>query len=217
MPQPISTFTVGDVVTWVTEQFGDVASVQIDTAKIIRWINMAVVEIVGRDGKSYQGRFTMNSVANQNEYMYPAGLQTPNLVKWNDIPMQPIGFEQIQFQTDSNWATEKGDPQYYSHQAGYFQLWPIPSTVKPIVIYGTALPALVTVSADLLPLPNRFFPRICEYALSKAQELDEDFQASAASRALFEDQLKLSQNSEDNMSSGSYTVVDDPDDYYQGY
>lgn len=216
MPQPLGTKTVGDVITWVTEQFGDVANVQIDSQKIIRWINMANLEICTRDPKAYQGRFTMSSVAGTGEYTYPSNLIHITMVKWGDSVMRTVGFEHIQQETDSAFTGEQGDPRYWSHQANMFQLWPVPSSVKTITLYGSAKPANVTVSGDLLPLPDKFFPRICEYVMSCAAELDEDFDRANSQRTLFEDQIKLGQNSSDAML-GLYPVLSDPEcewDYY---
>jgi len=211
MPQPLGTKTVGDVITWVTEQFGDVANVQIDTPKIIRYINMAVLEITTRDPKAYHGRYTQNSVIGQNEYSYPTGLLYVTGVKYDTSLLKTISFEEIQRQTGDSFTTEKGTPQYWSQQADYFQLWPVPDAVKTVTVYGSAKPANVTVSGDLLPLSDRFFPRICEYVEAKANELDEDYETAAAKMTRFEDMLKVGQNAEDSMQ-GTYPLFRDPEE-----
>jgi hypothetical protein len=216
MPQPLGTRTVGDVITWVTEQFGDVANVQIDTPKIIRWINMAMLEICTRDSKAYQGKFTVSSVAGTGEYTYPSNLIHITMVKWGDTVMRPISFELIQQETDSAFTTEQGEPRYWSHQANLFQLWPVPNSVATISLYGAAKPADVTVAADLIPLPDKYYPRICEYVHSCAMELDEDAEGAAAKRSLFEDQVKLGQNSSDAML-GLYPVLTDPEVEWDAY
>lgn len=213
MPQPLGTQTVGDVVTWVTEQFGDVASVQIDNAKLIRWTNMAILEICTRDPKAYQGKWTQNSVAGQNEYPYPTGLLHVNMVKYDTgPPLLHKSFEMIQFETDTSFTTERGTPEFWSHHADNFYLWPVPDAVKVITVYGAAKAANVTTLADTLPLSDRFFPRICEYVLSCAEELDENYEASAAKRSQFEDMIKVGQNSEDAMRGAPYPQMGDPDE-----
>jgi hypothetical protein len=211
MPQPLGTKTVGDVITWVTEQFGDVANVQIDSPKIIRWINMAVLEIITRDPKAYQGRYVQNSVIGTGEYDYPTGLIHATTVKYDSTILKTIAFEEIQRQTEDAFSTEQGVPVYWSHQANMFQLWPVPDAVKVITVYGTAKPANVTVAADLLPLSDKFFPRICEYVEGCARELDEDYEGSVAKFTRFEDMVKLGQNSGDAML-GTYPVMRDPED-----
>lgn len=209
MPQPLGTKTVGEVISWITEQFGDVANVQIDPTKMIRWINMAILEITTRDSKAYQGRWTISSVAGTGEYEYPEGLLHVTMVKFDTTPMRAVGFELIQEQTDDAFTGEVGDPRYWSHQANAFQLWPVPNSVKTITIYGAAKPANVTGSGDLLPLPDKFFPRICEYVMACANELDEDYESAAAKMTRFEDLLKVGQNSSDAML-GKYPVMIDP-------
>jgi len=211
MPQPLGTKTVGDVITWVTEQFGDVANVQIDSPKIIRWINMAILEITTRDPKAYQGRFTLPSVVGQGEYTYANNLLHITTVKYNNTILRTISFEEIQRQTVDDFSTQKGDPIYWSHQADYFQLWPVPDAVKTITVYGSAKPANLTVAGDTLILPDKYFPRICEYVEGCARELDEDYEASAAKFTRFEDMLKVGQNSSDAML-GTYPVMRDPEE-----
>jgi hypothetical protein len=212
MPQPLGTKTVGDVASWVTEQFGDIASVQIDSAKIIRWINMAILEICTRDPKAYQAKWTLSSIAGTNEYAYPVALLHTSMVKYDSRVMLHKSFELIQYETESAFTGEQGTPDYWSHHADKFYLWPVPSEVKPITVFGSAKAADVTVYGDLLPLSDRFFPRICEYVYACAQELDEDYEAAAAKRTQFEDMIKIGQNSEDAMRGAPYPQMGDPEE-----
>lgn len=212
MPQPLGTRTVGDVSSWVTEQFGDIANVQIDTNKIVRWTNMAILEICTRDPKAYQSKATQQSIIDQNEYTYPTGMLHAVMIKFGNDVMEQIGHERVQFALGDAFTNEKGTPAYWSHFANSFYLWPVPDSVKTITLYGTAKAADVTGLGDLLPLSDRFFPRICEYVLACAQELDEDYEAAAAKRTQFEDMIKLGQNSEDAMRGAMYPQMGDPED-----
>src|SRR5947209_16061498 len=45
VPSQVSAFTVANMVSQITRQFGDEANVQINNTDIIRWINMGLVEI----------------------------------------------------------------------------------------------------------------------------------------------------------------------------
>lgn len=215
MPQSVSTRTVGDVVTWVTEQFGDVASVQIDVTKIIRWINMAILEIVTKDPKANRVKLTQSSVANQQEYTYPALTMSVFSIKWDNTLLSQVSFEGIQDTLGAEYVNTTGDPMYWSEWGNGFLLWPKPTTVKTISLYCTAKPADVTTSADVIPLSDRYYPRITDFVMSKAQELDEDFQAAAATRNLFEDKLREGANAPDQ-GVGQNAILDDPDDYYAG-
>lgn len=212
MPQPLGTRTVGSVVDWVTEQFGDIANVQLSNAKLIRWTNMAILEICTRDPKAYQGKWTLNTVAGTNEYNYPASLLSVDAVKVGDRIMRPMSFERIQLQTEEAFTGERGTPEFYSQRADSFFLWPVPDSVMTVTVYGSAKPADVTVLGDILPLSDRFFPRICEYVMACAQELDEDYEASAARRTQFEDMMKLNQHAEDAMRGAPYPQMGDPDE-----
>lgn len=212
MPQPLGTKTAGDVKTWVTEQFGDIANVQLSDAKLLRWMNLAMLEICSRDAKAYQGRWTVSSVVGTNEYTYPDGLLSIDMVKFYNTVLRPMSFERIQLQTDDAFVTERGKPEFYAQQANYLYVWPVPDSVATITIYGSAKPADVAVLSDLIPLPDKFFPRICEYTLACAQELDEDYEAAAAKRTQFEDMMKLNQNSEDAMRGAPYPQMGDPDE-----
>ena len=210
MPQALGTKTAGDVIEWITEQFGDVANVQIDTPKIIRWINLAVLEICTRDPLAYQQKVSMSTVVGQNEYSYPTGMIHARMVKWKDRPLQPISFELVQQQTESAFTGEEGEPTYWSHFANNFQLYPVPNTVETLAVYGVFTPALLTGASDLIPLSDQFYPRILEYVQACALDLDEDYEAAAAKRTQFEDFVKIGQNSEERQR-GFNPQIGDPD------
>lgn len=215
MPQAPSLYTVGNIVTYVTEQFGDVASVQIDTTKIIRWINLGILEVITKDPKAYRGTFTQNTVANQQAYTYPSMAQAIFGIKYVNTMLGRVPFESSMEQLGDSFVNLKGEPQYWSDWGNQFLLFPTPTSVKAITVYATTKPADVTLSSDIFPLSDLYYPRVCEYVLSKAQELDEDYQAASATRTLFEDKLKETSNKVDAMV-GQNVVLDDPDDYYYG-
>jgi len=215
MPQSPSLYTIGNIATYITEQFGDVASVQIDTAKIIRWTNLAILEVITKDPKASRGTYTQNSVKDQQTYTYPARSQTIFGIKWDNTMLGRVAFENAMEQLGASFVNVKGDPQYWADWENTFLLYPTPSSVKTITVYATVKPPDVTSLSDIFPLADMYYAPVLSYVLAKAQELDEDYQAAAATRTLFEDSLKQTYNRPD-ASVGQNALLDDPDDYYYG-
>lgn len=208
MSQNTGTKTLQDVIDWTVMQFGDSAGVQIDVTKMTRWANMAVLEVVNKSPDTYKGKAYTPGGINTQTYTFPANVIELFSVWYGDKILSPIQFELIADAIHN--VDAKGEPQYWSQWANEFQLWPIPNVARTITLFYSARPPELTSLADKMPLPDRYFPMICTYVMSKAQELDEDYAASSASRQVFEDKLKEISHAPEK-AAGSYAVMDDPD------
>lgn len=202
---PKSHHTVQEVITFVKRQFGDESGVQLEDADIIRWINQAQIEIVGKN-HIIQASAMAPIVDGQAYYNMPDNVLRVESVWYNNAILQAKAFENVGDVLGDNMKQE-GEPELWYKWAGQIYIWPIPSTGQ-INIFYSALPKTVTALTDLLSLPDRYYDRICEYAMSKAYELDEDWQAHAVNKQAFEDKLLEANNAENNQQ-GAFLVATD--------
>lgn len=206
MATPASTKTLMDVVTWVQRQFGDESGVQITQADITRWVNQAQIEVVNKN-PIIQATATTSSVVGTQTYPIPPDMIQIESVMFDGNILQPNNFEGIRSElgNDNNMT---GEPIFWYMWANQIYLWPVPNRVASISVNYSKEPTAVTGLGDFLGLPNRYFDRICEYVMSKAYEVDEDFPAQATAHKQFEDKLAEITNSDRNMTGSFFVAVD---------
>src|SRR5690242_18144727 len=210
MPQAVGTKTLANVATYVKAQFGDTAGVQIDDADIARWTNAAMLEIVTKSPLTLEAKSTLTGAVGLFEYEYPPGIIQAYSVMYGERILVGVSFELWAEKTGPDFAATTGEPRYWTHWGNNFQIWPIPTVAETVTIFYTKVPNAVSSLGDLLELPDHYFPRVTDYVMSKAQELDEDYTASQNSRQLFEDKLREMGNKSDSMD-GRYHIIDDQD------
>lgn len=210
MTMPATHRTVADVIAFVKRQFGDESGVQLIDSDIIRWTNQAQTEIVNKN-PLLQSTATTTVAAGANGLSMPSNMLRLESVWWNNVILQAKNFENVGDVAGSNMAAQ-GDPEIWYKWAGQIYLWPVPSKQGTMTVYYSSLPLTVTTSADLLSVADRYFDRVCEYVMSKAYELDEDWAAHKVNKQAFEDKLTEATNA-DNNQQGSFLVAVDP--YYE--
>lgn len=215
MVAPISSITLGELQTYVKRQFGDESGVQIDDSDIIRWVNMATVDICAKNSV-LQATASTDGVIDQRSY--DVGTLLAQAIKIEDVsygsrtlePTDKSGIRKL-FGTEQD---SSGTPVYWYTWANQIMLWPVPNTAETLSIDFIQRPADVSGAGDLLPLPDIYYEVICNYVMSKAAELDEDQSKSTSMRRLAEDKL-TEMTDIGNTMAGSFPVV--RDDFEGGY
>ena len=211
MATPTATRTLGDVFSFVKRQFGDESGVQITDTDITRWVNQAQNEIVNKnpmiqataEGLSVQGTQTidLNTIA-------PNLLQLEAVI-YDGWPLEPTSLERLKADIGGPDAATQGTPQYFYVWGNKIYMWPVPSTSsKSIQVNYSAHPSSVSGAADTLGVPDRYYERVCEYVMSKAYELDEDWQGHQVNKQAFEDKLTEVREG-DKTQIGAFPVVYD--------
>lgn len=199
----LNTRTVGEVLDYVKRTFGDEAGYQIKDADIIRATNQACMEIVSKN-KVIRASAVINSVQHQDEYQKPEDTLQITGVRYGDIVLQGVGFDTLQ-----TTLPLSGDVQYWSQYADKLIIsGRPPSSGVQIKVYYVAEPDRVTASTDTLPIPDRYFDRVCEFVMAKMYEIDENWQGLQLNRQLFEDNLNLLSHEED-ANEGPFNVIAD--------
>lgn len=212
----LNTHTVSDVINYVTRQFGDESQVQLLSSDIIRWINQGQMEINSKN-LVLRNSSTTPVVSGQDTYAKPSDCMRVTAIKYDTWLLPYIGFDQYQLKYQGPTAgTGTLVPLSWTQFGDQIILAPPPSdSSKLITIYYIPETPLNKTGTETLALPDRYFDRLCEYVMSKAYELDEDWNAHQVQRGLLETGLTAMSNEETN-AQGPYPVVVDYsyDDYY---
>lgn len=186
---------VSDVVTRVQRQFGDEASVQIDTTDIIRWINDGAKEIAVQNDLT-QATATQNTVALQNIYTAPNDMLAIRSIYYDSRKLDYLSRADYDTYINEVDPTENlsGIPSIYTRNVYDILLYPKPDSIKSLKIWYFQRPAEVALPADSLPFPTEYHLRIVEYCLQQAYQTDEDWDAAGQMKGQFDDgMVKLKQ------------------------
>lgn len=211
MATPAATRTLGDVLTYTKRQFGDESGVQITDVDIVRWVNQAQNEIVNKN-PMIQATASLVSVA--GTATLDINVLAPNMLQLEAVifdgwPLEPTTLEKLKSDIGGPDSTTQGTPQYFYVWANIINVWPVPSVAgKAIQINYSAHPVSVATASDKLGVPDRYYDRVCEYVMSKAYELDEDWGAHQVQRQAFEDKLTEDTGADKNQV-GAFPVAYD--------
>lgn len=202
----LNSLTGTDVYNYVTRQFGDESGVQVTQNDIIRWINQGQMEINSKN-QILRAKFPDVSIAGTNSYNKPADCLRLTSVRYNSVLLPYVGFDQ--YQNQYSGISGSNGPEIWTQYGDTYIINPSPlDDGVEIDLYYVPEPSKLVNIGSTLSLPDRYFDRLCEYVMSKAYELDEDWQAHSAQRTLFDNNLTTMSNEETN-AQGAYPVVVD--------
>lgn len=209
MSYQVPTRTVLDVKKSITRTFGDESGVQIEDNDILMWINDATEEITNRN-KILKGTATINSVVGQSTYTFPAiQIHEVESIHYDGGILPNMTFQQAEESLigDGTILTQQGEPELWYEWGGSFTLWPVPATVKVITLYYTLRPVRVTTTGDTLKIPDKYYQNILNYALQKAYELNEDWQASQVKGQQFDASVADMGEEERTAQNMTYPII----------
>lgn len=205
---------LSEIITRVQRQFGDDIQAQITREDIIRWVNDACLEIVVNN-KTNQSSTTGTTpiVAGKSNYALPDDLYLLRAVRVNGRVLTATTYEQIvqEYGGDNSDYTIDGPPtQYWTHNKEVV-VFPRPvEALGSVDILYVRTPTVLTVAdLDASPdVPVQYHPRIVEYCIAQAAELDDDLSQYQLKMGQFNANLqKLQQNSENPEGDGFYPSI----------
>src|SRR6187455_362795 len=191
---------LGDILTRVKRQFGDDVGAQITDEDIVRWCNDACLEIAMANATN-QGYFlgTTPVTSGVKEYELPADLLTLRSIRLENSKLVGTTYEQIT-EVDDYSDTTSGKPTHYYVYGGRVNLYPIPSQdYSALTIMYVKTPDILSVEmVDIEPdVPVQYHPRIVEYCIAQAAELDDNLAHYQQKMGQFQQNiLALKQNNE---------------------
>lgn len=202
---------VSEIITRVQRQFGDDIQAQITKDDIIRWINDASLEIT-TNNYTNQGIFKGNTPVGvgQSEYLLPADLLLLRSVRANGIKLTHTTYDQLT-ETPDYAEDTSGAPTCYWVYGNKLYLYPTPNeALGTIDVYYTKSPDLLTnLMLDKEPdVPKQYHPRIVEYCIAQAAELDDNLGQYQMKMGQFKDNLQaLKQNAEQPEGDDYYPSI----------
>lgn len=204
------TNTANDIANYVKRQFGDESGVQISDQDIYRWINSAQIEIVSQVSP-LEAKGTTNIVKGQAAYDL-AALSIFNIesVHYSGSRIENISFQEAErkiISGDPNVQT--GIPAFWYEYAGQINLWPVPDVnlTNGLTIYYSKMPTKIATGTDLLSVPDKFFEAIASWVLSKAYELDEEFDQATNQRTFFQNKIAEQNGEEQQAANATYPTI----------
>lgn len=177
-----------DVITRAKRTFGDESGVQLEDADVIRWINDAQQEIIMHNEGVLETTGLVDTVVDQDEYLFPTDLFILRSLRYKDDDM--LSYSHIDFKNLQEFDNfiNGWDGTYYGARRPYIYttydrtifLFPRPnkSTTDGLKILYSQRPTEVTAGIDPLALPIQYHNAIVKYVLTKAYEMDEDYESS---------------------------------------
>jgi hypothetical protein len=201
---------VSDIVTRVQRQFGDEASVQIDSNDIMRWINDGANKLA-QEQDILQATGVMSSVAGTNSYALPSDLLAVRTMYYNNKKLKFLKrteYDEYINSTDPD-EIQVGTSFLYTQWGPNYVLYPKPDTsiANGIKLFYIQRPTKVTTTADQCPLPEEYHPRLVEYCLQQAYQTDEDWDAATQMSNQLEDGVQKLTQSVNFKDRETYPVI----------
>jgi hypothetical protein len=201
---------LSEIITRVQRQFGDDVQAQITEEDIVRWVNDACLEIVTNNATNQGSIGTTAVVVGQVEYDLPADLLLLRSVRVNGRKLIGNSYEQL-CEIDPDIENTTGDPTHYWVYNGKLNLYPIPSEAlgNLNILYIKTPDPLTTSMMSLEPdVPVQYHPRIVEYCIAQAAELDDNVGHYQLKMQEFNQKISnLKQNSEQPESDQYYPSI----------
>lgn len=214
-----------DIILQVKRTFGDESGVQVTDDDIIRWINLAQIELVMHNETLLQEVDIQDLVKDQQSYDFPENLLVLRTIRFK--PDNSVGYMHLKYyglldfdRKLENWDGTKsrmGNPAIYTTYNRQIFLYPVPSTNFPegLKILYTRRPVPLTSSNDPIDLPEEYHPAVIKYCLAQANTQDEDYEAATLHMASVQSDIQRLSYREEKYAEESYpSITILPDDLW---
>lgn len=203
----LNSIKLGAIKEYIKRQFGDESGYQLTDEDIVKWANQAQMEIISKN-KVLRSISTQTIPAEEYIFDKPEDSMQILSLRYDNSLMDSVGFDEFQsmgYPIDGVHKPE-GLPSYWTMLGDKLMVGGISKDAATITLVYVPQPQQVFNDGDTLQLPDRYYDRILEFVMSKAYEMDENWDAHKIQRNLFEDNLLRLSNAELD-SSGPYPTV----------
>lgn len=199
-----------DIIKHIQRQFGDETQSQITKEDIVRWTNHACLEIVSANATAQGLSGTTPVEVGKRVYDLPPDLVLLRSVRCNGIKLRGETYEQL-CELDTDIENTSGTPTHFWVYGGKLNLYPIPNeSLGNLNILYVKTPDILTV--DMLErepdVPIQYHPRILEYCIAQAAELDDDMGQYQMKMNEFKENISnLNKNSEQPEQDSFYPSI----------
>lgn len=201
-----STYTAGQVIDAVKRQFGDESGVQVTDADIYRWINAAQSEISSKH-RVLKAVSKTDLLTGQRDYnLTSLPIMQIETVHYNGVRLNNLDFATAErYILDHDDESKPGPPELWYTYGNIMYIWPVPAedVTNGLTVYYTRSPNTVSAPSDILDVPDSYFEAVIAFVMSKAYQLDEEFDASSFERSMY--QAQMEEKSEEGYTSATLT------------
>jgi hypothetical protein len=212
MPAEIFTRTGTQVADTVKRQFGDPDGRQINDFDILGWINLAQQDIVSQNPLLKETVQT-NVIQGQDLYTYPTqNIQYIEALHYDSVPLEPYSFQEAQSYILSHLpesGSPEGVPTIWYERAGEVYIFPKPNKniTNGLRMYYVKQPEDLALLTDTLSVPDRYFQRVVDLVLTRAYQLDENWEAASYKQQEYVNAMNLLENQENVVQMNTYPSV----------
>jgi hypothetical protein len=202
--------TFGELLRAVQRGFGDESGVQLEDQDVVDFANQGLMDIVSENGV-LKARSTTPSTIGQREYTFPesqiarveyihyAGRMLPNM-PFQEAQTKLGDFDPLQERT--------GTPQWWYSYGDTFWLWPTPTESAPVELFYVRYPTPLTSDPNQpIGVPDKWFNPLVAYVLTRAYEMDQDWQAAQVKDEQYKAALASQSEEESQQQWGAFPVI----------
>lgn len=189
--------------------FGDTSEAQITRSDIIRWLNEGQIKIV-RKTQCLQRHVETASVKGQASYELPDDCLFVRRATYDDNLVPPVAFEELDtVAPDRDGSNSTGNAMYYYLWSNSIWFYPAASVTEngKIDIWYIRTPVELSSNSDEPEIPEYMHEQLINYAVMKAKELDEDYDAAMMLRNGFDVEMQDARNDAQSVQKDSYPAV----------
>lgn len=204
-----NTKTANDILSYVKRAFGDESGVQITDSDILMWANEAQLDIANSTG-CIKGRASAALATGTYELTLPEQAASSIVtLRLNESPIPGIEFAQAEqeLQRDDPQRNQKGRPVWWTKWGNVVSFYPTPSEDYTLTVFYIGIPDNLIGAASVVGIPDRYFSALLAYVMSKAYELDEDYDAQQRATAEYEQKVGKATFDDDQAASLFYSTV----------
>jgi hypothetical protein len=210
MPAEIFSRDGNDVALAVKRTFGDLDARQITDADILDWINLAQQEIVSQN-PILKGSLENVTTIGQDTYQYPTErIQYIESIHLDGKPLEGYSFQEAEryiMAITGDDAKASQTPQVWYERDGQIFLYPVPAEVQTIRMFFVERPADLTSLSSPLGVPDRYYQRVLDLVLTRAYQLDGNWEAAQYKQSEFFNGMNLLANQENVQRLTVYPTI----------
>jgi hypothetical protein len=195
---------VADILAQVKRSFGDESAVQLTETDIFSYIDNAQKDIVLHNDNLLEEIALDNIVTGIKEYLFPSDLLLLRTVRAK-ISVDAVSYSHLKFYSLHNFDTMvdgwdgsefQGVPAIYTAYGRKIFVFPEPQVdiTDGLKILYSKMPLPITDVSTLLSVPDIYHTAIIDYCMQRATTMDEELEASAFHKAIFDDKVRLLSN-----------------------
>jgi hypothetical protein len=204
-----NTKVANDILSYVKRAFGDESGVQITDSDILMWANEAQLDIANST-RCIQGKASTTLTAGTFELDLPEQAASSIVtLRLDNTPIPGVEFSQAEqnLQREDPERKQAGRPEWWTKWGTTVTFYPTPTEDCEITVFYTGIPENLVGAASVVGVPDRYFSALLQYVMSKAYELDEDYDAQQRAMADYEQKIGKATYDDDQAMNLFYATV----------